>query len=141
MLLLLAIVAFSIAMTLYFFVKDIANPLDGMIMAAKRIRDGHLSATVPVVSKDEIGQLGDIINDLTANLQEVLLFVGAVNSDLTDIIEEIENQNLHGMGSYDYIIVCPEVFLSEANVLADYHRDNDGMSVVVVQPSTFACSL
>ncbi len=90
MLLLLAIVAICIVATLLFFVRDIANPLDGMVTAAKRIRDGNLSYTVPVVSNDEIGQLGDILNDLAVNLQEILLFVGTVNSDLMEIIAEIE---------------------------------------------------
>lgn len=86
---LLLIVGACIAVTLGVFIKKIANPLDEMIIAAKQVRDGNLSVTVPVVSKDEIGQLGDIFNDLSVNLQEVLLFVAAVDSDLTDIINEI----------------------------------------------------
>ena len=90
MLLLLFIVASSISVTLLIFIKNIANPLDEMVAAAKELRDGNLGATVPVLSNDEIGQLGESFNDLAVNLQEVLLFVGAVDHDMTDIIEQIE---------------------------------------------------
>ncbi|MDH3973650.1 MAG: cell wall metabolism sensor histidine kinase WalK [Deltaproteobacteria bacterium] len=90
MMILLFIVATSISVTLLIFIKNIANPLDDMVLAAKELRDGNLSATVPVMSKDEIGQLGECFNDLAVNLQEVLLFVGAVDHDMTNILEKIE---------------------------------------------------
>ena len=90
MLFLLLIVATSMSVTLLVFIKNIANPLDDMVTAAKKLRDGHLGATVPVRSNDEIGQLGDCFNDLAVNLQEVLLFVGAVDHDMTGILEKIE---------------------------------------------------
>jgi len=90
MMILLTIVATSISVTLLIFIKNIANPLDDMVIAAKELRDGNLSATVPVMSDDEIGQLGECFNDLAVNLQEVLLFVGAVDHDMTSILEKIE---------------------------------------------------
>jgi len=90
MMILLFIVGMSISVTLLIFIKNIANPLDDMVAAAKELRDGNLSATVPVMSNDEIGQLGECFNDLSVNLQEVLLFVGAVDHDMTTILEGIE---------------------------------------------------
>ena len=90
MILLLFIVATSISVTLLIFIKNIANPLDEMVAAAKELRDGNLGATVPVLSDDEIGQLGESFNDLAVNLQEVLLFVGAVDHDMTNILEKME---------------------------------------------------
>ena len=90
MMILLLIVGMSISVTLLIFIKNIANPLDDMVTAAKELREGNLSATVPVMSDDEIGQLGDCFNDLAVNLQEVLLFVGAVDHDMTQILEAIE---------------------------------------------------
>ncbi len=91
MLLLLSIVGLCVLIALGVFVREIADPLDGMVTAAKQIREGHLDVTVPVCSKDEIGQLGEIFNDLTVNFQEVLLFVGAVNGDLNHVVEKIND--------------------------------------------------
>ena len=89
MLIILLIVLFCVGVTLYFFIKDVVGPLDDMVITAKEISKGNLAKTVPVYSKDEIGQLGSIINDITADFQEVLLMVGKISltaSDATDVI-------------------------------------------------------
>ncbi|GAB4295260.1 MAG: type IX secretion system sortase PorU [Marinilabiliales bacterium] len=44
----------------------------------------------------------------------------------------VENQNLHGLGFKDFIIICPSEFLSYANDLASFHAANDNLSVAVV---------
>jgi hypothetical protein len=46
----------------------------------------------------------------------------------------INNQNLHGLPQTDYIIVSPGQFLSEANRLANFHRNNSDLHVTVVTP-------
>lgn len=46
----------------------------------------------------------------------------------------IGNQNLHSLGATDYVIISHENFLTEANRLADFHRNNSGLKVVVVTP-------
>lgn len=43
----------------------------------------------------------------------------------------IENQNLHGSPQTDLIIVTNPKFMTEANRLADFHRTNDNLRVVV----------
>lgn len=93
MLLLLFIVALCITVTLIIYIRNIANPLDDMLVAAKSISEGNLATTVPVSSDDEIGQLGEIYNDLAVNFQEALLFVGAVNSELGDLLNEMEGKD------------------------------------------------
>ena len=47
---------------------------------------------------------------------------------------KIENQNLHSLGQYDFIIVSYPDFLSQAYRLAKIHEDRDTLSVVVVTP-------
>jgi len=69
----------------------------------------------------------------TDTLKEFTAFNGSSFYGVV-FVEEINNQNLHGIWSYDYIIVCPEEFLSEANILADHHRNNNGLSVVIATP-------
>ncbi len=72
---------------------------------------------------------------ITDTLKQFVAFNGASYYSV-QFVEQVENQNLHGLGSYDYIIVCPDVFSSEANKLADHHRNNNGLSVVIVSPQT-----
>lgn len=45
---------------------------------------------------------------------------------------QIQNQNLHGLPQADYLIVTNELFLTQANRLADLHREN-GLTVHVVE--------
>ncbi len=50
----------------------------------------------------------------------------------------IENQNLHGLGHPDMLIITPEELLSEAERLAEHREQNDGLSVeVVLQQEVF----
>ena len=50
-----------------------------------------------------------------------------------ETIGKIENQNLHGLGECDMIIVTHPAFLDQANRLAEHHTDHDGMTVIVVK--------
>lgn len=43
--------------------------------------------------------------------------------------EKILNQNLHGLSQADYIIVSPSVFKSQADRLADLHRQHSNLTV------------
>ncbi len=43
-------------------------------------------------------------------------------------------QNLHGIQQADMVIVSHPLFLTEANTIADLHRDDDGLSVTIVTP-------
>lgn len=51
-------------------------------------------------------------------------------------IEKIKNQNLHGLGYYDMIIISHPDFYDQAVRLAQYHSENDGLSVYVTEPQT-----
>lgn len=44
----------------------------------------------------------------------------------------IANQNLHGLAQAEYIIISHENFLAEAERLAEFHRDNDSLTSIVV---------
>lgn len=50
----------------------------------------------------------------------------------------MENQNLHGMGHPDMIILTPEMFLEQAERLAEHRRNQDDLEVeVVLQQQVF----
>ena len=47
-----------------------------------------------------------------------------------EFVEKIANQNLHAISNIDMLIVCPQQFISQAEDLADFHRQ-DGLKVQV----------
>jgi hypothetical protein len=69
----------------------------------------------------------------TETLREFVAFDGT--SYLTpELIGRVENQNLHGIGTFDYVIVTYPAFMPEAERLADFHRQLNGFSVFVTTP-------
>jgi hypothetical protein len=44
----------------------------------------------------------------------------------------VPNQDLHGLTHPEMVIITPELFLEEANALAQFRRENDGLDVAVV---------
>jgi len=78
------------AIILFLFVVRIASPIQYMIDKSKQIADGDLSATIEMKSNDEIATLGNLINDLTANLQEIIAQLDQVFASLQEAILRTE---------------------------------------------------
>ncbi|UCG27044.1 MAG: type IX secretion system sortase PorU [Bacteroidales bacterium] len=70
----------------------------------------------------------------TDSLREFIAFDDA--GFLTPEVGEnpVPNQNLHGLGPVDMIIVSHSDFISQANQLADIHRSKDNLATEVVTP-------
>lgn len=64
-------------------------------------------------------------------LREYIVFDGASYKKAT-IIGPVANQNLHAMQPSDMIIIVPEFLIGEAQRLADFRTQHDGLSVAVV---------
>lgn len=73
MILLLLVICASIVGAFVMFAKDIVSPMDSIVEATKRIAEGDLTVTVPVMSDDEIGQIATLINDMNINLQDMIM--------------------------------------------------------------------
>ncbi len=73
------------------FIRNVVLPLNEIARATKKITDGDLTVTVPVKTEDEIGEIGNRINDLSANLQEILLDVWNGSTHSMRLIDEIDN--------------------------------------------------
>lgn len=73
MVLLLFVVSASIIGAFFMFTKDIVSPMDGIVKATQKIAKGNLAITVPVLTKDEIGQIADLINEMNINLRDMIL--------------------------------------------------------------------
>lgn len=67
-------------------------------------------------------------------LHEYLAFTGGYETPLG--IGAVANQDLHGLPQADMFIVCHPNFMSEAQRLADFHRNKDEnqLEVVIVEP-------
>ena len=50
-------------------------------------------------------------------------------------VEEVNNQNLHGLSTPEMLIITSPEFKSEADRLASFHRQNSGMEVAVIDVS------
>jgi len=66
----------------------------------------------------------------TDTLREFIAFNGNFYETPT-LIGNVGNQNLHALSSMNLLIVTSPLFLTEANILADFHRTNDNISVIV----------
>lgn len=69
----------------------------------------------------------------TDSLKEFVAFSG---TSLYPISKQgrVDNQNLHGLGQYDMVIVSHPAFVSEAGRIANMHSENDNLTAVVVTP-------
>ncbi|MFH1161069.1 MAG: type IX secretion system sortase PorU, partial [bacterium] len=69
----------------------------------------------------------------TDTLKEFIAFDGTafLNPEFTG---RVENQDLHGAGLVDYVIVAYPDFLPDAERLAGYHREANNLSVLVTTP-------
>lgn len=67
------------------------------------------------------------------SLREFVAFSGASYLE-PRLAGRVENQNLHALPSADLIIVGPDIFLPQAERLASFRRENDGLTVHIVTP-------
>lgn len=72
-LLMVVIILFVIIIVLTMFIKHITEPLQHMIDVSRAISRGDLRRTIEVHSDNEMAQLGDVINEMSSNLQEITL--------------------------------------------------------------------
>lgn len=80
-------------------IHQINRPIHELQRAVSRLAHGELNETVDIGSHDEFGQIGAGINELAANLQELLLYIWkqtgqctAIVKQLNEIVAEIQNE-------------------------------------------------
>ncbi len=71
--LMVAIILVVMIIILTMFIKNITEPLQHMIEVSRKISKGDLSRTVAINSQNELAQLGNVINEMSSNLQEITL--------------------------------------------------------------------
>lgn len=90
MIALLAVMTVCFGSIVYVFYRRVALPLEGLTSAARRMARGELHATVPMDPKHDFKEIAQIINDMAANFQEVLLLMGTTVGNSQAAIEQME---------------------------------------------------
>jgi len=72
-LLMVGIIMVVMLIVLTMFIKHITEPLQHMIGLSQKISAGDLSQTIRIEADNELAQLGRVINEMSSNLQEIIL--------------------------------------------------------------------
>lgn len=70
---------------------------------------------------------------VTDSLREYIAFDGS-HFLTPEFVEVIENQDLHGEGPFDMVIVTHPLFIESAHQLAEIHENKDGLTINIVTP-------
>ena len=88
--LMLGVTILCLVSMIYLYVHKIHRPLKQLMRATKEMSNGNLSDPIRPNSRDEVGELAEVINDLAANYQEVLLLTGTAVGKSSSAVERIE---------------------------------------------------
>lgn len=76
----------------FIFILRLSEPLNEIIKITRRMADGHLNETLDTRSGGEIGKIGENINELGVNVQEILLHVWKHTTDSMELLAHIQNK-------------------------------------------------
>jgi len=110
---------------LFFITSTIIHPLQGMVLATKKIARGDLNHKVELNIKDEIGQLAQSFNQMTTNLKEANEKLLNWGKTLEKRVEE-RTEELRGM----------QDFLVQSEKLASLGKMAAGIAHEVNNPLT-----
>ncbi|WPD20779.1 MAG: HAMP domain-containing protein [Candidatus Electrothrix scaldis] len=126
------------AAAMLYFLRHIIRPLTEIQAASRLMADGHLETSNYVKRSDEIGSLGENINDLAVNMQEVLLFVWNHSQSSRDLLENIA-QNLNF--SLEKERGGTKIKGGVQKDIIKMHRNNEDLKSIVMSFSYFEIKL
>jgi methyl-accepting chemotaxis protein len=86
--LMIVIILSVMIIVLTMFIKNITGPLQHMIEASKEISRGDLSRTIKIHSHNELSELGNVINEMSSNLQEIIMLSKNLCASGNDFVEK-----------------------------------------------------
>jgi HAMP domain-containing protein len=122
-LLMVAIIMVVMLIVLTMFIKNITEPLQHMIGLSEKISSGDLSQTIRVEADNELAQLGRVINEMSSNLQEIILLSQGVCNNGEVHIENALRQlkrNISSDPCIEKIKVPIESLKSELGTLEEF---------------------
>ncbi len=76
-----------------FMLRGILRPIDNLLWAAKKVSEGELNITIPVRTKDEIGELIKVFNHMLERLRDDKLELETAHNELRDAYRRLEIMN------------------------------------------------
>ncbi len=110
-----------ILMTLlfYHFAKEVVSPLQKIIQESKKILNGDLTISISLSTTDEIKDVGETINELTANMQEIVIQVKNWIGNIEELNEKLKKE----LYTNEYILKDKELNKNLTKLLKEY-KDN-----------------
>lgn len=87
--LMIAIIMYVTIIVLTMLIKNITGPLQHMIDVSQQISEGDLTKTIHISSSNELAQLGNVINEMSSNLQEVTMLSQNMSTNGGACIEKV----------------------------------------------------
>ena len=101
-------------LALFLFIRYFVTPMDKMAVVAHRITEGNLGESFQLHRCTEISRLGESYNDLSINLQEIILLVWNLTRDsLAHLDRVIKNDADHPDGVISMPIRQDLMFIRE----------------------------
>lgn len=101
--LMVAIIMVVMVIVLTMFIKHITEPLQHMIKLSQKISAGDLSHTIKIQSNNELSDLGNVINEMASNLQEIILLSKRMCTNGQGFVDEALKQLQGGHSSRENI--------------------------------------
>lgn len=130
--LMLVVILLVMVILLTMFIKNITEPLQHMIESSREISAGDLSKTITIQSKNELYQLGSVINEMSSNLQEIIMLSRSVCSSVAETTDRnLELLSRKNMSEKDVGLLIDENhrLQSELDLLTDVIECFDFYSV------------
>ncbi len=90
--LMVVIIMVVILIVLTMFIKHITEPLQHMIRKSQKISSGDLSQTIRIDANNELAELGNVINEMSSNLQEIILLSQRTCANSMGYVEKAKRQ-------------------------------------------------
>lgn len=129
-LLLLALLIAVQTAALFVFHHYVLKPLAHVHAATRQMTDGHLDILARIARQDEIGRLGESINDLAVNMQEVLLFVWNHSQQSRELFDQTAER-----------LAAPEPLPTIQDNLKKMRQNNEDLKAIVLSFSYFEIRL
>lgn len=96
--LMVVIIMVVMLIVLTMFIKHITEPLQHMIGLSQKISAGDLSQTIRIEADNEIAQMGNVINEMSSNLQEIILLSKGLcekgDRDIKDALHQLDQKRI-----------------------------------------------
>jgi len=125
MILLLLVISSSVIGAFFLFTRDIVSPMDGLVDAAKKIASGDFTAAAPVMSRDEIGQLAMLLNDMNINLQDMVVHIKREIDRHKEKIESasLKNDSILKTESDQKVLETRRITMAQYKTLVDLNSE------------------